>query len=335
MQTEHKSSEGEPRIARRHPKFWQVLLYSILLGPVLGVLIAAVVTFLMPKRFESRSMVELRPVPGGPAITDDDVNREIAALSSDQAFATLEAQLGLSEREVIPRETYLAKLRKSVSVQRKNQSHFIEITCLHEGAIDARDIAMALWRIRLEEFYRSASATAKQAPKADAAEQKCIDLGHLIEALESATDLYDRMVIHRSVPCAYHETIDRYRKLRLETSDTDEDESSLVYANETPRLLSELKKLMSEQELAWKKEHADLLAKVKVSPAANVSQRASMVPYLLRGYESKVAQRPSSPSVDHNLMIGLIAGSVFAPAVAFLILGFRKNSFVEDELVSP
>lgn len=309
MQTDQEHGAEASIGMRQQPRFWSVMLYAILLGPVLGVVTAAVTTYLMPKLFDSTAMLCLLPVAGGAAITEEQVAAEESVLLSDATFRQVAERFRDEQEPALSVE----KLREIVTIRRKSGSDFVEVTCVYPSGVTARDICHAFLQVRIEQF----SQNVMKPVVADAGSQsKLMQLQHLLDALKLSTDFYDRMVLHRAAPCAYHAKIDEYRRIQFESRKEKSmgEAGTLVYDDTGLSLQAELKKLMQEQERVWQQELDTLVSQAGGKIPAFTSQ--PRVDYQLLSHKALVASKPISPSVDRNLTMGMIAGAVLVPLFA-------------------
>lgn len=155
MQPQSSNSEA----ALHAVDYWQVIKnrYGVILITLLLVFMtAAVITYVMPRKFESRAVVQVNPSNRFGTAFGDDNNSQIQM--TPQFFATqfeiIRSQmtlrrvldkLRLTNRWNVTEADALMTLTGIVQAQNIRGTDLIEITVLHPGAEDARDIAVEVY----------------------------------------------------------------------------------------------------------------------------------------------------------------------------------------------
>lgn len=139
--------------------YWQVIKnrYGVILMTLLLVFMtAAVITYVMPKKFQSKAVVQVKPSTRvGVALGNDN---SMTAAMTPQFFATefevirsqltlkyVVQQLNLMARWGLTEEAALGTLRGIVDAQNIRGTDLIEITVKHTGPEDARDVAKEVY----------------------------------------------------------------------------------------------------------------------------------------------------------------------------------------------
>lgn len=129
------------------------------IGPIIGLLLSAAVTYAMPKKYESESVIEViprseefadkrlggsspRPIP----VTQKNViplscEAEIGRIQSRESLVKVIETLGLVEKWQLDKDAALQVLQASLTVQNIRGTDLISIRVRHPSKIDARDIA--------------------------------------------------------------------------------------------------------------------------------------------------------------------------------------------------
>lgn len=127
-----------------------VLLFLMALGSLFGLLTSAVVTYMMPKQYESEAVIEVKPRPvgvtSGPSAPSMQMSPQFFAtefekIKSHKALEKVVANLSLTNRWNIDRESAVLTLKKIVTTQNIRGTDLISIRVRHTSNIDARDIA--------------------------------------------------------------------------------------------------------------------------------------------------------------------------------------------------
>ena len=138
--------------------YWQVIKnrYGIILLTLLLVFMtAAVITYVMPKRYESQATIEVKPrgagmsplggqfndVSGARAMTSNFFGTEFEIIKSRNSLQKVVENLQLVNRWGVDKETALAILKGIVNTQNIRGTDLISIRVRHTNKVDARDIA--------------------------------------------------------------------------------------------------------------------------------------------------------------------------------------------------
>ncbi|MGC4016682.1 MAG: polysaccharide biosynthesis tyrosine autokinase [Luteolibacter sp.] len=157
--------------------YWQVIKnrYGVILLTLLLVFMtAAVITYVMPKKYESTAVVEVKPPSAGLTILGRE-NTELSAgvitpqffatqfeiIKSRNVFSRVSDKLELPSRWNFDKESVLLMLKAIVDAQNKRSTDLIEIKVRHTNKEDARDIADEVAKAYYD--YRNADEKAQAA----------------------------------------------------------------------------------------------------------------------------------------------------------------------------
>lgn len=148
-------------------RWWWILLVMAVVGPILGFLGAALVTYVMPKKYESVAVLQAVPEPvrvapdGGAAPMGPTPSRflatEMEVIRAEKTLARAVDALDLSTRWGVERGQAIRMVRETVHVGTIRGTDLIEIRVRHTNAEDARDLALEVaqaYRARRAEFGR-------------------------------------------------------------------------------------------------------------------------------------------------------------------------------------
>ena len=138
--------------------YWQVVKnrYGIILLTLLMVFMtAAVITYVMPKKYESQAIIEVKPrvaplSPLGPNMTETAGGRMVTAQFFATEFEKIKSRnslqkvvegLELTNRWNVDQETAISILKGVVNTQNMRGTDLIAIRVRHQNKVDARDIA--------------------------------------------------------------------------------------------------------------------------------------------------------------------------------------------------
>ncbi len=150
-------SAPQPNEAALHAvDYWQVIRnrYGIILLTLLLVFMtAAVITYVMPKKYESEATIEVKPrgtgmSPLGTGFTDISGGRmttqffgtEFEKIKSRNSLQKVVENLELANRWSMDKETALQTLKRIVDTQNIRGTDLISIRVRHTNKVDARDI---------------------------------------------------------------------------------------------------------------------------------------------------------------------------------------------------
>ena len=128
------------------------------LGLTAGLMISALVTYLMPKIYESEAIIELKPprntpvqpVPENESETPAWVAAEIEVIKSQPILEKVSQNLELPLRWKLAKEEVPSILKNKLHLQCMRGSDLVYIRVRHTNKVDARDIAM-----EVAEVYQS------------------------------------------------------------------------------------------------------------------------------------------------------------------------------------
>jgi len=127
-----------------HPmskRLWPILLIT---NAILGLMIAAVVTYLMPVKYESSVVIEIRPVEVLPSDTQEqpiDLSTEKQRLASTDLLEKVSHALELSSRWGSDLESSLRMLQNAIRIDTIHGTDLIVVSARLPETEDARDVA--------------------------------------------------------------------------------------------------------------------------------------------------------------------------------------------------
>ena len=166
-------------------RFWWILLALLPVGALLGLLAAAVVTYLMPKKYESVAVLQ---IPSNPASSPVDMAAEVAIVERSASLEQVIDSLDLTSRWNLPKQEALDALRKCLAITRTDDGKRITVRCEHTSSEDARDIAAEVTTIYQKS--RAASSLRAKEQAIGAASKAVLDLQASIEQGKEALSGY-------------------------------------------------------------------------------------------------------------------------------------------------
>ena len=143
-----------PQSPRMFKRFWWVFLIMVVIGPVIGCMLAAAITYVMPKKYESEATIEVRPrTPimsplGGPMnessgstqMTPQFFGTEFEKIKSRNSLEKVVDNLDLVSRWSVNKETAIRILKGIVNTQNIRGTDLISIRVRHTNQQDAKDV---------------------------------------------------------------------------------------------------------------------------------------------------------------------------------------------------
>lgn len=153
----NQSTPNQNEAALHAVDYWQVIKnrYGIILLTLLLVFMtAAVITYVMPKKFESEAVIEVKPRQTGVSVigTQSDIisqakqmtpqffGTEFEKIKSRKALEKVVDTLNLTNRWNVDKETAIRILKGIVNTQNIRGTDLISIRVRHTNKVDARDI---------------------------------------------------------------------------------------------------------------------------------------------------------------------------------------------------
>lgn len=288
-------------------RFRWVFLVMLPAGALAGLLIAAVVTCLTPKIYESEAVIEVKsfanlPV-AAPGRTEgeapDWVLSEIEKMKSRAVLEKVADGLELTNRWNLAKDEVLPVLDQTLLIQSIRGTDLVSIRARHTNKVDARDIA--------EEVANAYKRCRMDAEKSDRART-------LHELNRVVRDQEDKVEERRKVL----ETIERTKGIIYKGPDSQtQDEMLEVAAPSGDR--AEYVDAQSEFEA-----DQELLQTMKLKQIAErISEKLARENVLVHDYPM-IADSPISPNVTLNLAIGTALGLVLSPLLALPVM-WRLN----------
>lgn len=171
-------------------RFGKKLLTLTLIAIPLGFLIAGMIAYVMPRKYESRAVVQVNPshrlamTPSGDLLqsqmTPQFFATQFEVIRSQATLAMVAEKLNLANRWNTSVEDAIVKVSAIVNAQNIRGTDLIAINVMHTGPEDARDIA--------REVYEAFKARRLQGDKEMANKY----LGELEKALQNQSDIVEK-----------------------------------------------------------------------------------------------------------------------------------------------
>ncbi|MFM2171024.1 MAG: hypothetical protein RI957_1253 [Verrucomicrobiota bacterium] len=249
---------------------------------------AAVITYLMPKKFVSNAIIQVRPFTQmGQSITPQFFVTESEVIKSNLTLKPVVQKLELLEKWMTPEDQAISILQSTLRLQHIRGTDLIEINVLHQDPEQARDIAM--------EVYRSYKLRREE------------------KAQEEIKNFHAEM---EKAVLDQHDLVAEKRKLRdhtLRRAPYHPGDSSIA----TPPLDGKVLQIQREAQIEFETQQA-LLERMREKLAME-RMNSKLVSLVELHEEPLVAQFPSSPNVNLNLIMGATLGLIFGCGMALFV----------------
>ncbi len=276
-------------------RFWWVFLAMIPVGSIAGLFAAAVITYVMPKKYESEAVIELKPriveserVP----MTPQFFGTEFEKIKSRNSLGKVVDQLELINKWGVDKETAIRILKDVVTTQNIRGTDLISIRVRHVNKEDARDIAAGVARAYSE--YRMEIEKRGE--------------GHeLLELRKSVREQEEKVEERRKVLV----TITRTGSFLGGADMTEEDVKKAMDGLRAQDVIDAKRALETDQALLQSMKlkliNDDITAKL---------QGDSIVIH----EEPQISQAPVSPNVTLNLVFGTVLGFLLSPLLSLPVI---------------
>ncbi|HSP41303.1 MAG TPA: hypothetical protein VLO11_00390 [Luteolibacter sp.] len=281
-------------------KYWWILLAMPPAGGILGLMAAAVISYVQPKIYQSQAIIETKPAAMDPDPHGRFLATEMARIESRAVLEPVIDELELTMRWNLDKESALGVLNRIIHVENIRGTDLIAIRVRHTNMVDARDIADSV-----ANSYKRLRNEAETA----------IVERRLDELQKTVRDQEDRVEEHRKILS----TIVRTKNGNVSEIRESQDYIDAKREFETQQeFLNEMKiKLMGET----------ISTKI---PGERVMVHEPPV----------VARVPVLPNVPRNLLSGIAYGVVFSIPCALLLmwllhLGSTKRALSQESTPPP
>jgi len=141
-------------------RFWWMFLVMLPVGAVIGLLVAAVITYVMPKKYESESVIELREPTAAKETEEEPMGiesfkfhfgTELEKFRSSKTLGSVVDSLDLVQKWNMDKQEVIQILKSIVVTQRIEGTDLVSIRVWHTNKEDARDIAAEVARAYKED----------------------------------------------------------------------------------------------------------------------------------------------------------------------------------------
>ncbi len=266
-----------------------ILLGFALLGPIIGFVMACVVTYVMPKKYESEAIIEVKSLENSStAMTAQFFGTQFEMIKNRDSLGKVVDSLELVNKWSVDKETAIRILKGIVNTQNIRGTDLIAIRVRHTNKEDARDITAEVARV-YRDYWMGISKGDK--------ESRLAELDKLVEDQGSKVE-ERRKVLSK---------LDAARKKNI-----------VVDGNET---LLHLQESQDYTDAARDFETDEALLQQMKLKQAEASVRSRMTAENVVIHEDpQIMDSPVSPNVPLNLILGAALGFILSPLMALPLI---------------
>jgi uncharacterized protein involved in exopolysaccharide biosynthesis len=274
-------------------RYWWMLLVMAPVGMVAGFMVAAVVTYVMPKMYESYAMIEIKPrmreglgdaipAPSGGTI----FATEFEKIKSRNSLSKVVESLDLTTRWALDHESAIQVLKGIVQTQNIRETDLIQIRVRHTNKVDARDIAAEVARAYKD--YRKEL------------ESKSVEAG-IAELKKAVREQGDKVEESRKVGLSFGR------------------EPFLLDGSNLPKLEDSISQARDEAMQEFETE-LELLDRMKLQLVTEEINKGISGETMVIHDDPVIAHSPISPNVTLNLVAGAVGGLLISPFLALPLM---------------
>ena len=262
-------------------------------GSITGLFVAAVVTYVMPKQFESEAVIEVKPQAG--QLAPQFFGTEFEKIKSRNSLAKVVDNLELINRWGVDKETAIRILKGIVTTQNIRGTDLISIRVRHTNKEDTRDItaevARAYRAYRMEILKRGEGERLLELKKAVRDQE---------DKVEERRQVVSIIVKNKGVP-------DKGSDLLDGNAEAGSSEDAKRRALEAQDYADAKRDLETDQALLQSLK----LKQINDEITAKIQDEAIVIHEV-----PQIAQAPVSPNVTLNLVLGTALGFLLSPLLS-------------------
>lgn len=274
-------------------RFWWVFLAMIPVGLITGLFVAAIVTYVMPKQFESEAVIEVKPQAG--QLAPQFFGTEFEKIKSRNSLAKVVDNLELINRWGVDKETAIRILKGIVTTQNIRGTDLISIRVRHTNKEDTRDVAAEVARAyrayRMEILKRGEGERLLELKKAVRDQE---------DKVEERRQVVSIIVKNKGVP-------DKGSDLLDGNAEAGSSEDAKRRALEAQDYADAKRDLEMDQALLQSLK----LKQINDEITAKIQDEAIVIHEM-----PQIAQAPVSPNVTLNLVLGTALGFLLSPLLS-------------------
>ena len=287
-------------------------------GAIVGLLLAAIITYLMPKNYESEAVIEVRPriilsSESQQTATDPQFfGTEIEVIKSRNSLEKVVTDLDLANRWNMDKVAAIQVLKGFVTAKNIQGTDLISIRVRHTNKVDARDISMEV--VEAYQNYRA------EIEKSDA-ERRLHELNKAIRDLEDKVEERKKLfsMVAKSNGFGNLPLPENGGSAGRDPAKSREREDAIYAATNTQGYVDYME-VKQELETAQ-----DQLHSIKVKQTNETITLKIGFKNVLIHEGPVIAEKPISPNVTFNLALGSTLGFLLSPLMALPLMWFLNH----------
>lgn len=286
-----------------------VSLGLALAGLVLGFSTSAVITYVMPKKYESEAVIEVKPLPSAEGSSSQQMTppffaTQFEVIRSRHNLEQVCHNLKLTERWMMDERAVVDQLKALVKTQNIRGTDLITIRVRHTNPVDARDIVAEVVKV-----YGETSM-----------EREKMHLDEAMQELNRAVrDQEDKLEERRKLLVAIIKS--KGRDIIINKSDSTSDPVEKSREGEIKRLLDAVDYNEAKRDFETEQELLQQLKLKKISQ--EIESKLPFSPVAIHD-EPMIPQAPVSPNVTLNLVLGAVVGMILLPLAGLFVMGVTR-----------
>lgn len=318
------------------PRKWsrQWFITSILLGPAIGLTVAAILFYLAPKKYESKAEMHYASLHAGQQLDRQKLEAEERKLTDANNIAEIEASL-------LQREDYRTKQdMPSVDIETQIKGEIIYLSVKHQDIQFARDVANLMLNRQKDRLTDANSVDQQVAEglieqaineqkKLPAATQELLQLQSRLDLLHRAQDRHEMLVAYAAEPTTFRDELLAYQRDYLKPETLRIDSTNAEFAK-TPgdkeldkrwlRLIGKMERHRKELLAAIEQRKASAPDDTQhLAISADIQQPGIIVDL----QHAELGHMPDDPKLTSYLVSGSVTGLLLLPLLS--LLGFVRS----------
>ncbi len=301
-------------------RYGWVFAVMALIGPIIGLVTSAMLTYVMPKMYESETVIEVKPlpsaIPSGQQMTPQFFETEFNKITSRNSLIQVIDALQLTSRWSVDKEAAIQILKKIVHTENIRGTELISIRVRHTDKVATRDIANEVAHVyknyRNEVVLRDADARLQALTKAVRDQE---------DKVEERRKILASIVRKKGIINQGDVSPGDSKTLQPENPTPD---SGKPNPAESERDAAIRRSLDDQDYIDAKRDFVtdqELLQQMKLKLIAE-SLELKISPTLIEIHgDAKISEAPVSPNVTLNLLLGTVGGFLLSPLLSLLVIG--------------
>jgi hypothetical protein len=318
--------------ASKWQKQWFVS--SILLGPAIGLTLAAILFYVTPKKFETKAELHFSTLHAGQTLNREMLEAEEQKIKDPAIIAEIESLILKMHKDLLTREIPCAEIETQI------KGEIISVSVKHSDLVYARDVANQIvihhqnrlkkdndvQLLAADEMIDKGLAEQKKLP---VAAQELLQLQSRLQLLERAKDRYEMMVAYTAEPSNFRNELVAYQRdyLKPDALTIDSTQAEIAAQPRKQDLDRRWLKLIGLMERHRKELETEVAQRQKNAPTVVAElpllSEVKHVGLVTQVQSADFNQNPKEPVMTTYLLTGSVTGLLLLPLIS--LLGFVRS----------